>query len=51
MPEGRYVFKADESRLTRDMARGHLARKGHELKGVWVYTAPGFRTLQRACCK
>ena len=46
-----YQFKADENRLTQDLARGHRARKGHDLKGVWVYGAPGFRQLQRTCCK
>ena len=48
---GRYVFKAEENALTRRMAEGHRLRKGHELRGVWVYSMPGFRTLQRTCCK
>lgn len=48
---GRYVFDASESRLSAQMAAGHLKRKGHELKGVWVYLMPGYRQLQRRCCK
>ena len=47
----RYTFNAEESRLAATMAAGHLARKGHELRGVWVYGMPGYRTLQRTCCK
>lgn len=47
----RYQFDAGESRMAATMAAGHLRRKGHELKGVWVYGAPGFRELQRTCCK
>ena len=43
-----YEFKATENR---HMARGHRARKGHDLTGVWVYLAPGYRKLQRTCCK
>ena len=45
------AFKATESKMTERMAQGHKMRKGHELKGVWIYTAPGFRELQRSCCK
>jgi hypothetical protein len=47
----RSVFAAEENAMTRSMARGHLLRKGHELKGVWVYEMPGYRRLQRTCCK
>lgn len=46
-----YKFKADENALTRRMAEGHRIRKGHTLTGVWVYGAPGWRELQRTCCK
>jgi hypothetical protein len=46
-----YQFDPNESRLAATMAAGHLRRKGHALKGVWVYTMPGFRELQRTCCK
>jgi hypothetical protein len=45
-----YQFDANESRFNADMARGHLIRKGHQLKGVWVYEMPGYRKLQRSCC-
>lgn len=48
---GRYEFRSNENRMTERMAIGHALRKGHELRGVWVYTMPGFRTLQRRCCK
>jgi hypothetical protein len=46
-----YQFDANESRLAATMAAGHMTRKGHQLRGVWVYEMPGFRKLQRTCCK
>lgn len=45
-----YQFEASDNRLSARMAAGHAARKGHTLRGVWVYSMPGYRTLQRTCC-
>lgn len=49
--KGRYTFDATADRMSAQMAQGHLARKGHVLRGVWVYLMPGYRRLQRTCCK
>lgn len=47
-----YQFdRSSGSKLDARMADGHKIRKGHELRGVWVYSMPGYRTLQRTCCK
>lgn len=46
-----HAFDPNESRMASRMAAGHLTRRGHALRGVWVYSMPGYRTLSRTCCK
>ena len=44
-------FTAD-TRMTRQMARGHKMRLGHDLAGYYIPTADaGIVQLVRTCCK
>lgn len=45
-------FRAGESLLTLQMARGHALRLGHELAGIWEQSpvSETARVLVRTCC-